>query len=435
MQQPTLTDRLVSLWDHLGLRDAHVATQMPADIDGMLRRHPERIAGLALCEATSIDATALAGLASRVTLIAGDAGQSGKVAEAALPQLPGARRVVLPGYGAPIWGDCVSAHPERIVAALGDLPGEPDPPRATADAGSHAGITYRIQGTGPALVLLPLFLTPAQWEAAIPRLAERFSVILLGGRHLSGVALLEDRGASPSYVAMVGMMFDVMAPAAGERVLEVGCGSGAVTRLAARRLPGPAPITAVDINPFLLREAAALAEAEGVADRIRFGDGNADGLPFDDAAFDHAYAVTVLEECDAELGLRELRRVVRPGGRVGVVVRATELPHAWNLDLPEPLRAKVDSRPPLVGPRGVADRSLYRRMAEAGFTHLTCAPMVTTLDKPDGPFFRYAEGNTLARLTAEETSLFMAARQAAQAAGVLFTTYPHHCAIGRRPDA
>ena len=43
-----------------------------------------------------------------------------------------------------------------------------DPPRAGSAEGIVAGITYRIQGAGPALVLLPFFLAPSQWEPAIP---------------------------------------------------------------------------------------------------------------------------------------------------------------------------------------------------------------------------------------------------------------------------
>jgi SAM-dependent methyltransferase len=282
-------------------------------------------------------------------------------------------------------------------------------------------------------MLMPLFLAPSQWEAAIPALAERYSVVLLGGRYLSGVALLEDRATSPSYAGMVRTLLDVMAPAPGETILEVGCGSGAVTRLVARTLSGATSITAVDINPFLLREASILAQEDGVAGRIIFREGNAERLPCADAAFDHAYSVTVLEECDAELALRELWRVVRPGGRVGVIVRATELPHAWNVELPEPLRSKVDNRPPLIGPRGVADRSLYTRMSAAGFERLSCFPMLVSADRVDDPFFRYLEGNVLARLTAEEEPVWRAARQAALNAGVLFTVGPHHCVVGHRP--
>ena len=136
-----------------------------------------------------------------------------------------------------------------------------------------------------------------------------------------------------------------------------------------------------------------------------------------------------------EKAMRELRRVVRPGGRVGVIVRATELPHTWNIELPEPLRTKVDTRPPLVGPRGVADRSLYPRMAAAGFERLTCFPMLVSVDATDGPFFRYLEGNVLSRLTPKERPVWETARQAAVQAGLLFSTNPHHCVVGRKPEA
>jgi hypothetical protein len=126
---------------------------------------------------------------------------------------------------------------------------------------------------------------------------------------------------------------------------------------------------------------------------------------------------------------------VRPGGRVGVVVRAAELPHPWNVDLPEALRAKVENRPPMVSPGGVADRSLYARVAAAGFERLSCFPMLASFDRADGPFFRFLEGRVLAQLGAEEVPAWQAARRAAQEAGLLFTTAPHHCVVGRRPEA
>ncbi|TDH58311.1 methyltransferase domain-containing protein [Dankookia rubra] len=431
--EPTLADHLASLWDHLGLRTAHVAAQIPADLSGFVSQYPERIASLLLCEAPGIDPAPLAALATRMALVAGDAGLSGKAADAAAPQLPGCRRVALAGYGEPLWADSVSHRTGEIVAALRDLPGEASVPTAAADRGSHAGITYRIHGAGPALVLLPLLLAPSQWDAAIPHLAQHYSVVVLGGRHLSGVALLEDRAASPSYAGMVRTMLDVIASAAGETLLEVGCGSGALLRLVARHLGRANPLTGVDLNPFLLREAAVLAEEDGVAGRISFREGNAERLPFEDGSFGHAYSVTVLEECDADLALRELRRVVRPGGRVGVIVRAADMPHAWNVELPEALRLKVENRPPLVGPRGVADRSLYARMGAAGFEQLTCFPMLASFDRVDGSFFRFGEGRVLAQLSAEEKPVWQAARQAALDAGVLFMTGPHHCVVGRKP--
>ncbi len=432
-REPTVTDRLVSLWDHLGLTAAHVAAQLPADLDGLARLHPDRISSLLLCEAPGIDPAAFATLAPRLMLVAGDTGLSAKVADAAAQQLQGCRRIALAGYDEPTWADSVSNRTEEVVAAFRDLPGDASVPAATSNRDSHAGITYRIHGSGPALVLLPLILAPSQWEAAIPELAQHYSVVVLGGRHLSGVAMLEDRARSPSYAAMVRTVLNVMAPGAGETILEVGCGSGALLRLLARELTGANHLTGMDLNPFLLREAAVLAEEDGLAERISFREGNAERLPFEDASFDHAFSVTVLEECDADLALAELRRVVRPGGRVGVVVRATEMLHSWNVDLPEALRQKIENRPPLVGPRGVANRSLYTRMGAAGFKHLTCFPMLASFGRVDGQFFRFQESLVLARLSAEEKPIWQAARQAALDAGVLFMTAPHHCVVGRKP--
>ena len=122
--------------------------------------------------------------------------------------------------------------------------------------GTHAGITYTVQGRGPPLVLLPFFLAPSQWEPAIAALAQRFTVIVLGGRHLGGVAALEDRAAGTSY--------------RGDGADTVGCDgdwagrhrAGCRLRIRARwtgcwpaRLAAAGSI-ATDVNPFLLREAA-----------------------------------------------------------------------------------------------------------------------------------------------------------------------------------
>lgn len=366
-------------------------------------------------------------------MIAGERGMTAEVTARAEPRLPGSRRVVLPGYDAPGWADVVADRTGAIVDVLRGLTGAATVPELTAGPGLHAGIAYQVHGKGPALVLMPFFLAPSQWEAAIPELARHFTVIVLGGRHLGGVAALEDRARGPSYAGMIDTLFDEIAPAAGETILDVGCGSGALDRLLARRFGDANPVTATDVNPFLLREAAALAAEDGVAGRITFRQGNAERLPFPDASFDHAFTVTVFEECDADLALRELFRVVRPGGRVGVIVRAIDMPQWWNLDLPEPLRRKVNVPPQSVGPRGVADASLYRRMRAAGFGTLTCFPALVTFDRPEGPIWRYREDHVLSQLTDAETIVWRAATDAARDSGLLFMANPLHRAVGRKP--
>ena len=61
------------------------------------------------------------------------------------------------------------------------------------------GVSFHTYGSGEALVLLPLLLSPTQWRSAVYILARTFRVIVLGGAHLGMVAMLESRGSEPGY--------------------------------------------------------------------------------------------------------------------------------------------------------------------------------------------------------------------------------------------
>lgn len=428
----TLTERLQALFDHLGLRRAAVATQMAGDVAGLAAAAPERFAGLLLCTPVRLEPSPFAALAERLVLLAGASGMSAEVTARAAERLPGSRRVLLDGYEAPGWADVVADRAADIAAALRSLPPGDVPPVGLTN-GRHAGITYSVSGTGPALVLLPFFLAPSQWEPVVVDLARDHTVIVLGGRHLGGVAALEDRARGATYRHMVHGLIGTMAPRPGETILDVGCGSGALDRLVVQWTGQQNRITATDLNPFLMREAAVLAAEDGVDGMIDFRQANAETLPFPDNQFDCAFTVTVLEECDADHAMRELCRVVRPGGRVGVIVRAIDLPQWWHLDLPEALRAKTVVPPQSVGARGVADASLYRRMRAAGFTDLRCFPALVTFDQPDGPIWKYREDHVLGQLSEDETVTWRAATARARGDGLLFMANPLHCAVGTVP--
>jgi SAM-dependent methyltransferase len=214
----------------------------------------------------------------------------------------------------------------------------------------------------------------------------------------------------------------------GKRVLEVGVGAGTDFINGVR---AGADATGVDLTARgveLTRERVAL---EGFNATVAQAD--AERLPFADASFDHAYTVTVLEECDADVALRELLRVVKPGGRVGVIVRAIDMPYPWNVDVAEDIKRKIELAPALIGPKGVADRSVYLRMRNAGFTELTCFPMLSSFDQIGGPFWSYLESRVVSRLTPDEAGAFLGAMAQAREAGVLFCCAPHHCVVGRKP--
>lgn len=429
----TPTDRLVALLDHLGIARAHVASQIPGDIAGLAAAHPDRVGGIVCVTPIRLDPAPFAAVADRMLLIAGEYGPTWETVSRAATRLPAAQRTMLEGYEAQGWADTAKDCTQELVAAMIGFLGTraADVPQAAVAAGEHAGVSYRIEGSGPALILLPFFLAASQWAPARPALAQHFTVITVGGRHLGGVAMLEDRAAMPSYRLMFRGLVDAMAPQPGEAILDIGCGAGSLDRQLARLVPNR--ITAVDPNGFLQSEAAALAAAEGLADRIEFVPGNAEALPFPDASFGCVFSVTVFEECDADQAIAEAIRVARPGGRIALAVRAIDLPQWWNLDLPEPILRKVVPTPRSVAAAGVADASLYRRMRRAGLADLVSYPALITLDRPDGPIWHYREDHVLSLLSTEELPVWRAARDKAAAEGTLLCAHALHCCIGRKP--
>jgi ubiquinone/menaquinone biosynthesis C-methylase UbiE len=433
----TATERLLALLDHLGIDKTHVATQIPADIAGLAMQQAERLGGIVMCTPVRLDPAPFANAAERVLMISGEYGPTFEVCLRAADRLPGAERTVLDSYEALGWSDVGADRSAEIAAAMTGFLQRyaADTPRAPATEGNHAGISYRIEGQGPALLLLPFFLAPSQWVPVIPELARHFTVVTLGGRHLGGIAALEDRASMPTYRAMFRTLIDLIAPKPGEAILDIGCGAGSLDRLLAQRVGGANPITAIDVNPFWLREAETLAAEDGVGGMIRFLPGNAEAVPFPDNSFDAVFTVTVLEECDADCAIAEMTRVARPGGRIGIVVRAVDLPQWWNLELPEPVRRKVTPPPQSVAARGVADASLYRRMRQAGLEDLVCFPTLVTLDQPAGPIWRYREDHILSLLDPEELTIWRAARDKAEADGLLMMAHPLHAAVGRKPDS
>ncbi len=110
-------------------------------------------------------------------------------------------------------------------------------------------------------------------------------------------------------------LVEELSPRAGERWLDVATGTGAVAIRAAR---AGADVTGLDLAPRLVETAKRLAAEEGLA--IRFDIGDCEHLPYDDASFDVvASAVGVIFAPDHRAGARELARVCRPGGKLGLV--------------------------------------------------------------------------------------------------------------------
>ncbi|MBV9585697.1 MAG: hypothetical protein JO213_12535, partial [Alphaproteobacteria bacterium] len=177
------TARLVELLDHFGIAQAHVATQIAGDIAGVATVHAERLGGVVLCAPVRLDPAPFAAVADRVLMISGEYGPTFDVCLRAAERLQGAQRYVLDSYEALGWSDVAADRNAEIAASMQRFLQRfaADRSRLPASEGSHAGISYRVEGSGPALLLLPFFLAPSQWVPVIPQLAQHFTVITLGG--------------------------------------------------------------------------------------------------------------------------------------------------------------------------------------------------------------------------------------------------------------
>ncbi len=112
------------------------------------------------------------------------------------------------------------------------------------------------------------------------------------------------------------LFIDFAGLADGEKILDVGCGTGSLT-FALARSAGLGEIAAIDYSPVFVRETA----RRNSDPRIKILQADACALPFEDGRFDRAMALLVLHFVpEAGKAVAEMRRVVRSGGVVAAVV-------------------------------------------------------------------------------------------------------------------
>jgi ubiquinone/menaquinone biosynthesis C-methylase UbiE len=111
---------------------------------------------------------------------------------------------------------------------------------------------------------------------------------------------------------------EALAPSAGELILEVGPGTGYYTLAVADWLGPEGSLEIFDLQQKMLDHTIKAARDRGL-ENVRATQGDARSLPYADESFDGAFLVTVLGEIpDQDAALRELNRVIKPGGRLVV---------------------------------------------------------------------------------------------------------------------
>lgn len=158
-------------------------------------------------------------------------------------------------------------------------------------------------------------------------------------------------------VAMLGLVPE-------HAVLEVGFGHGGGVARLAKRVP-KGFVGGVDPSPRMLRVASRRNRRAIAAGRVDLRLGSADAIPFEAARFDRAVSAHSLYFWpDVEAGLREIRRVLRPGGRLVLVFLAADESPSPRLHPPEIFRF-------------LRRRELARALGAAGFRYVD-------IDRPAG---------------------------------------------------
>jgi ubiquinone/menaquinone biosynthesis C-methylase UbiE len=106
--------------------------------------------------------------------------------------------------------------------------------------------------------------------------------------------------------------YHLLGDVAGKRIVDFGCGSGANTALLANR---GAHVGAIDISEDLLRLGRRRLAVSGRDGAATFIAGSAHDLPFPDGSIDVVFGIAILHHLDLDLVSREVRRVLKPGGR------------------------------------------------------------------------------------------------------------------------
>lgn len=121
-------------------------------------------------------------------------------------------------------------------------------------------------------------------------------------------------------------VMDALELPAGSRGLDVGCGFGAQVIRLAQEVGEEGHVTGIDISREFLDHGRTMVTERGLSNRISLIEGDMNYLPFDDDSFDWAWSASCVGYFpgDPIPALREIVRVVRPGGTVAIIIWSSE---------------------------------------------------------------------------------------------------------------
>ena len=250
--------------------------------------------------------------------------------------------------------------------------------------------------------------------------------------------ILEARGSQPNQARLRRAFLSLAGVGAGMRVLDVGCGTGVVTRDVAARVGARGAVVGVDLSRALLAVARRRTSGADPGARPTYRHGDGLRLPFPPASFDVTLAVTVLLHVPAgDRILDEMMRVTRPGGRVAVLDQDYG---TFVLDVPDRslTRRIVDGHAERFYAEPWSGRTLARRLRLAGLARVRGQAFVV-VDRAYDDYVRSilerrVELATRWRLVAAvDGRRWLRSAEAAAARGDFLMSLNYYGAVGVRP--
>lgn len=226
------------------------------------------------------------------------------------------------------------------------------------------------------------------------------------------------------------LVHEALGAVAGDRVLDAGCGPGFYVSEVLERVGPEGFVAGVDASAPMLALAAKRCEASA---NCSFQEGDVTALPVESEAFDRTLSVQVLEYvADIPAALKELRRVLRPGGRVLIwdVDWATV---SWHSEDPARMRRFLDAWDQhLTDPS--LPRTLSARMREAGFEDVEMQGHAFATDDVTEESYAGALVPLMADYVGtDEAQAWADEQRSLQARGESYFACTQFCFTGRRP--
>ncbi|MCP4688198.1 MAG: methyltransferase domain-containing protein, partial [Desulfobacterales bacterium] len=168
--------------------------------------------------------------------------------------------------------------------------------------------------------------------------------------------------------------------AAGERVLEAGCGIGAQTLFLAENSPD-ARITSIDVSGDSLAKAKAATEGRGFSN-VRFEQADIFNLPFEEESFDHVFVCFVLEHLQDPVGaLSRLRKMLKKGGSITVIEgdHGSFYCHPETREAMRTVQCLIDIQARMGG-NSLIGRQVYPLLKGAGLRDVKTSPRMVYVD-------------------------------------------------------